>query len=326
VCFDEIHKLPKWKNILKGVFDETETHYQFIVTGSAKIDISKKAGDSLSGRYFTFHLFPLTLREVIGKPSLDQRKDETAENFVISKFDLSLKTDKALDDLLVYGGFPEPFLQHSQIFQNKWSSDYLDRVINEDIGSLTRIVDRDKLHDLYQLLPEMVGSPISENSLATHLETNPPTIKNYLKRLEDFYLSFRVIPYTRNIKRSLLKAAKWYLYDWTRITDTSKRFENYIAVELKTLLSLWSDSTGMDYALCYIRTKDKKETDFLILKQDKPWLLIEVKLSASPLEAHHYSTSQSLGHIPIVQLCHEKNIAAQHKNNVFHISASRFLA
>ena len=57
VCFDEIHKVQGWKNILKGIFDATQEHYQFIVTGSSKLNVLRKAGDSLSGRYFTFHLF-----------------------------------------------------------------------------------------------------------------------------------------------------------------------------------------------------------------------------------------------------------------------------
>jgi len=107
-------------------------------------------------------------------------------------------------------------------------------VITEDIGLLSRITDREKIHDLYQLFPEMIGSPVSENSLASHLESNPVTIKNYLKKLQDFYLAFKITPYSRNIKRSLLKASKWYLYDWARIRDPHKRFENYVAVELNT--------------------------------------------------------------------------------------------
>ncbi len=323
-CFDEIHKMPKWKNILKGIFDETEQHYQFIVTGSAKLDISKRAGDSLSGRYFTFRLFPLTLREILGNPGVSPEECRNAMDFVMNRLNAQKGADKALESLLEYGGFPEAFIHQSAVFGNKWSQDYLDRVITEDLGTLTRIVDRDKLYDLYMLLPEMVASPLSGNSLAAHLETSPVTIKNYLRKLEDFYLLFRITPYSKNIKRSLLKAPKCYLYDWTRVTDRFKRFENFIAVQLQTMISLWTDLTAVPYSLSYVRDKNKKETDFLILKNGTPWLMIESKYSDGEVEKHHLNTARLLGDIPVVQVCREEGIVSQQKKNVFRISASKF--
>lgn len=137
---------------------------------------------------------------------------------------------------------------------------------------------------------------------------------------------FRITPYSKNIKRSLLKASKCYLYDWTRIKDKSKRFENFIAVELQTTLSLWTDLTGVNHSLFYIRDKNKKETDFLIVKENKPWLMVEAKCSDCEVEKHHPATSRLLGDIPVVQVCCEQNIASQQKKNIFRMSASRFLA
>src|SRR3990167_6309461 len=326
VCFDEIHKLNAWKNILKGIFDATQEHYQFIVTGSSKLDIFRKAGDSLSGRYFTFQLFPLTLKEAIGRPQIEKSECANPFDFILTQINRQAKNgQKALEQLLAYSGFPEPFLASKTEFQKKWARDYLDRVITEDIGLLTRIADREKLHDLYQLLPEMIGSPVSENSLAAHLESNPVTIKNYLRKIRDFYLAFKIMPYSRNIKRALLKASKWYLYDWTRVKDPHKRFENYIAVELNSRLSAWQDLTGTEFSLSYIRDKNKRETDFLILKERKPWLMVEVKYSDAPIEGHHIAVSHILGGIPVVQVCFEDNVVFQEEKNAFRLSASRFL-
>lgn len=326
VCFDEIHKAARWKNIVKGIFDATQEHYQFIVTGSAKLDISRRAGDSLSGRYFTFHLFPLTLKEVTGNPVVSAQEPNDALNFILARLNSSEAAGKAIDDLLNYSGFPEPFLSRLETFRNKWSQDYLDRVITEDIGMLTRIADRDKIYDLYRLLPEMSGSPISGNSLAGHLEISPVTVKNYLKRLEDFFLVFHVAPFSRNIKRSLLKASKCYLYDWTRVEDPAGRLENFVAVELNTRIHLWNDLTGAEFTLFYIRDKDKKETDFLITKKKQPWLMVEVKYSDSSVDNHHLTHARALGNVPVVQLCFEKGIAAQEAKNVFRMSVGRFLA
>ncbi|MCG2712480.1 MAG: ATP-binding protein [Candidatus Omnitrophica bacterium] len=323
VCFDEIHKMPKWKNILKGIYDQTEQDYRFIVTGSAKFNISRMAGDSLSGRYFTFHLFPLCLGELKNAKRLAKDNPKNASDFIKQRLDHRGGGKEYLSSLLEYGGFPEPFLRQSKKFHRKWSEDYLDRVINEDIGSMTRIIDKEYLYDLYRLLPEMVGSPVSQQSLASHLELSVPTIKNYLKRLADFYLAFKISPYSKNIKRSLLKASKIYLYDWTRIKDQAKRFENYVACEIQTLIHFWMEVSGEKYSLFYVRNKEKQETDFLILKENKPWCLLEAKYSDSVVAGHHHDISFALGGIPLVQVCREEGVALAQKKNIFRISASQ---
>lgn len=325
VCFDEVHKMPKWKNILKGIYDSSYEKYNFIVTGSAKFDISKRAGDSLSGRFFVFHLFPVCLGELTHSSDLALSAPSSAKAFIEKRLDDSARHDDGLSLLIEYGGFPEPLARQSKKFHAKWSRDYLDTVIKEDISPLTRIMDKESLYDLYRLLPEMVGSPISESSLASHLEISSPTIKNYLKRLEDFYLAFRIYPYSKNIKRSLLKASKCYLYDWTRINDAGKRFENYLAVELRTLINFWMDASSEQYSIFYIRNKEKEETDFVILKEDKPWLLIESKYSDGQIPRHHFETQKMLGDIPLVQICREEGISALQSKNTYRISASRIL-
>ncbi len=326
VCFDEIHKMPKWKNILKAIFDETFDKYRFIITGSAKLNIAKRAGDSLAGRYFTFHLMPLILREIKGQGDAMPGIPSSAEQFIENCLqDKPAHGDQdTLLQLLEYGGFPEPLLHQSHAFHAKWARDYAETVIREDIGALTRIVDREYIYDLYQLLPEMTGSPLSVASLAAHLQISPVTVKNYLRRLEDFYLAFSIRPYTRNIKRSLLKAGKYYLYDWTRIGNVGARFENYVACELRTRLLLWGDASGDDYKLFYIRNKEKQETDFLIVKNGAPWLMVEAKISDDSVGHHHLYTMAILGNIPLVQVCHQTDIAMLQKRSVYRISANRF--
>lgn len=325
VCFDEIHKFPKWKNTLKAVYDASFEHYQFIVTGSAKFDIFKKSGDSLSGRYFTFRLLPLSLAEVT-RSKIQTSPPEDALRFILDKFEPRPETQEALESLLEMSGFPEPFLKQTKSFRAKWAEEYADTVVKEDIGTLTRILDRERLLDLYNLLPEMVGSPLSEASLASHLEISPPTIKNYLKRLEDFYLAFRLQPYSRNIKRALLKAPKGYLFDWTKIQDPAKRFENYIAAELLARLQLWKDASGKKFSLFYVRNKEKEETDFLILKEGAPWMLLEAKTSDGPISGHHFKTQAMLGGIPFVQLSQEKGVHSMQGKNCFRISAACFFS
>ena len=324
LCFDEIHKMPKWKNILKGVYDSSFEHYNFIITGSAKLDIARRSGDSLSGRYFSFHLYPLCLREA-GGGDLRLAVPVSAEAFIKRQLDLTPAKTSALDSLLEYSGFPEPFGSQSNAFHAKWAQDYLDTVIKEDVSMLTRIANKEDIYDLYNLLPQMAGSIISESSLGAHLEISQPTVKSYLKRLEDFYLGFKVHPWTKNIKRALVKASKFYLYDWTRIEDEGARFENYLAVELKTLISLFNDATGADYGLYFIRNKQKEETDFLITHAGKPWLMVEAKLSDAGISRHHFETQRALDGVPFVQVCRKRDVCMMQAKNAYRISVDRFL-
>ena len=326
VCFDEIHKLPKWKNILKSVFDQTQDRLRLVVTGSAKLNLLKSAGDSLAGRYFTFHLLPLTLAEVAGcaRVNATPAVPVSAADFVAGRIDASPVGQDVLEALLTFGGFPEPFLRQNKAFHRKWSADYVDTVIREDIGQLTRIIDRESLHHLYSILPEMVGTPLSEASLAGHLQSSPPTVKNYLRRLADFYLAFPVPPYSRNIKRAILKARKCYLYEWSRINDAGARFENYVACELTAMLQLWNDASGVSFGLFHIRDKMKRETDFLITRENEPWLLLETKLTDRPVDSQHLLHREALGGIPLVQVCQEAGIACKQREGVCRLSATRW--
>ena len=322
ICFDEIHKMPGWKNILKAIYDETGDKYRYIVTGSAKLTTLRRAGDSLAGRYSAFHLFPLTLAETPGATATIE-PPENGSAFLEERINTNPTRDDALTHLITYGGFPEPFIRASRAFHTKWTRDYTDAVIREDIGSLTRIVDREHLVELSELLPEMIGSPVSVASLGVHVQTSQVTLKNYLQRMQDFYLIFPVRPYTKNIKRSLLKAAKYYLYDWTRIENPGARFENYVACELNARVGWWSDISGERFELRYVRTKEKKETDFLLLRNNKPFLLVEAKIGDSSIEAHHFATMDALGHLQFVQVCQTPDILVMQKRDAYRMSATR---
>ena len=324
VCFDEIHKMPKWKNILKGVFDAEGDKFRFIVTGSAKLNLMKRAGDSLAGRYFTFHMMPLSLREIAGVGDLSVVVPESAEEFVEEKLSRKGCSNEGIDALLQYGGFPEPFVSQSKRFYRKWSADYVETVIREDIGTLTRITDRENIYALYDLLPGMTGSPISESSLASHLQISPVTVKRYLRRLEDFYLGFSLSPYSKNIKRALLKSRKFYIFDWARIDDDGDRYETFVACQLRAMLYLWGDASGEQFDLFYIRNKQKQETDFLIVRNGSPWLLIEAKVSDGPVSGHHIQHAAALG-VPFVQLCLQEGVAARQAKSVYRASAAALL-
>jgi len=115
-----------------------------------------------------------------------------------------------------------------------------------------------------------------------------------------------------------------YFFDWTRCRDKSRRFENYVAVELKGMVERWNDQGIGDYDICFVRTKEGKETDFLVVKDQKPWCLFEAKLKDQTTDNHHLKQAKALGGIPVVQICYDNKILKKAGNKIFRISASRF--
>ena len=214
----------------------------------------------------------------------------------------------------------------SERFQRRWWAEYADSVIHEDLASLTRVTDRERVRELYDLLPEMVGSPLSEASVSAHIQVSPPTAKSYLRRLSDFYLAFPLRPWTRNIKRSLLKAAKYYLYDWSTVSEKGARFENWLACEWRARTQFWSDQSDEEFRLHYLRNKEKQETDFLVVRSGRPWLMAEAKWSDGPPAGHHETLRAALGGIPFCQVCRQPGVAVRVRPGVWRVSADRLFA
>ncbi len=321
LCLDEIHKYPKWKNILKDFFDSYGEENGFIVTGSARLDMLRKSGDSLAGRYFTFRLNPVTLSELSGQDWREPPPE--ALNWIEERLNHQYK-EEALAQLLAFSGFPEPLLAASSRFHRKWQDDYVERLVQEDLRDLTRVQELGNIVTLMQLLPSKVSAPLSINSLAENMHLNFSTVATYLKTLELGLLIFRIPPYSKKISRSITKEQKAYFFDWTRLDDPAARFENYAAVEIKTLTELWTDA-GLDrFAVHFIRDRDGKETDFLILRGNRPWLLVEAKLSRTVIDYHHKKNSGALGNIPFVQIVKEEGIVEKREGHFYQISASRF--
>ncbi len=326
VCLDEIHKMPRWKNILKDYFDKFEKDCRFIITGSARLDWFKKSGDSLAGRYFLFKLFPLTLSEVTGTASPGISENEPAQAFIEKKISHVQYAQGGLEQLLNYSGFPEPFTKAAPRFHRRWKQDMTDRLVREDIRDLTKIIEIEHIATMLQLIPERVGSPLSLNSLKEDVGVSYNAVKNAVSAMRLTYILFFVPPYSRKISRTLKKEKKCYFYDWTRCIGLARSFENYVAVELKAMVELWNDSGIGEFDLFYVRTKDGKETDFLVTQNGNPWCFFEVKTTDGSIAAHHYKHSGALGNIPVVQLTHENNILKKTDNLFYRVSASRFFS
>lgn len=285
IIFDEIHKRKRdWKKLLKGYYDSPGRQENFIVTGSGRLNLFQKGGDSLQGRYELFHLLPVTYGEWTNAKPLTGPRDFSAwEPDPVSKVQLD-------SDLIRLGGFPQPLAKGSETFLNKWLDLYLKRLIEEDIRDFSRVELLDKTELLARLLPERICSPISMKSLSEDIEVSREAIKNWIRLFEILYLGFTLPPYNRRIERAIKKERKWYFFQWAFAEDSGSRFENYLAVQLYTACQYWRDSGFGVYELFYVRDQDRREVDFLITKNLKPVVLIEAKSSPEefPSSLKHY--------------------------------------
>jgi predicted AAA+ superfamily ATPase len=307
VIFDELHKMKNWKSWIKGIYDTWGTNPKMLVTGSAKLDIYRKMGDSLAGRFFQFRLHPLDIKEL---------KNE-------------LESDEAFDRLMKFGGFPEPCLKGEEVFYNRWKRSHLDIILRQDLLDIEQNIRNIKaMETLIELLKHRVGSPVSYNSLARDLEKGPKTIKRWLDILEELYVVFKVSPYHKNIARSLLKEPKYYFYDTGQVVgDPGVKLENIVATALLKELNFVEDVSGNITRLHYLRNKDGKEIDFLVVIDNVPCLMIEVKWgSDSPSKNFTYFSKYLDNNIEKIQLVKELKREKSMESGIDVLSVVKWLA
>lgn len=273
LIFDEIHKYKLWKNNIKGLFDKYKEHFHILVTGSARLDLYRRGGDSLFGRYHYYRLHPFSVREVLQKAPVTKVFEEP--NFLASAADLKL----VFNNLLIYGGFPEPFLKQDEAVWRRFQNERLERLIKEDVRDIEAIRDLSLLQTLVEILPRQVGSLFSLNSLREDLQVAHKTITHWVEVLEKFYLHFRIYPFASTRIKSLRHQPKLYFWDWSSIEDHGAKLENMVASHLLKFVHLLQDAFGYKAELQFLRDVEGREVDFLITVDKKPWLAVEVKSS-----------------------------------------------
>lgn len=265
LVLDEVHKYSRWRQVVKGLYDKRGDKLRILVTGSARLDHYRHGGDSLQGRYFFHRLHPFSFAEIGGT------------------------SDGDLQDLLEYGGFPEPFLMASEKETMRWSRDYRSRLITEDLQDLERVKDIALVQQLVLRLPDLVGSPLSINALREDLQVAHQTVARWIQILENLYMVFRIYPFGAPQIRAVKKEAKHYHVDWTVVKDRGVRFENLVACHLLKVCHHLQDTAGRDVELRYFRDVDRREVDFVVMEDGRPTQFIECKTSRrSPNSALRY--------------------------------------
>lgn len=260
LVLDEIHKYKRWRNWLKGLYDKTKSTRQYLVTGSARLDLYRRGGDALTGRYHPYQFHPLSLREIDAefKPSTVQQ-------------------------LLKFGGFPEPFYSESEIDWRRWQEERMHQVLREDLRDLERVEEVVLISRLAEHLPNLVGSPLSLNNLREDLQVAHRTVRNWLEILERLFFMYRISPFGPPGIRAVKKEQKPYLWDWSVVPEDGPRFENLVASQLLKQCHFIKNTEGHRMELRYLRDTDKREVDFVVLKNGHPLFAVECQLRPDPI-------------------------------------------
>ena len=267
VVFDEIHKYTRWKQFLKGFYDVYGRNIRIVATGSAKMDVYKKGGDSMMGRYFPYRMHPFSVAELL---------DVTIPGEGLIRSPRELAKDE-WDALVRFGGFPDPFVKRDVRFSRRWQSLRLEQLTKVDARDLTQVAELDQLAALARILSLRSGEQLVYRNLGNEVGVDEKTAKKWVKALKGLYLGFEVRPWFRNVENSIRKTPKWFVRDWSMVEDVGKRAETMVACHLLKAVECWTDLGFGEFTLNYLRNKRKQEVDFIVARDNVPWFLVEVK-------------------------------------------------
>lgn len=298
VVFDELHKYSRWRNFLKGLYDTHGRALHILVTGSARLDLYRRGGDSLQGRYHHLRLYPLSLKEA----------------------------GCSLHDLMTLGPFPEPLLSGSAAAARRWSRQYRSRLVREDVASLERVDEMGAMEQLSARLPGLVGAPLSLNGLREDLQVAHKTVERWVDILERLMFVFRLAPFGPPRIKAVKKSRKHYHFDWTPIADQGVRFENLIAFHLLKECHYLEDVDGYDTELRFFRDVEGREVDFVQMKAGVPIRFVECKTADTVISPALLYLRRKFPAVEAVQVLATRGVDRIGREGVRLVSADRFLA
>src|SRR5437588_8192195 len=282
---DELHKYSKWKSLLKGFFDTYGDRVHLIVTGSSRLDVFRRGSDSLMGRYLLYRMHPWSVGESL-RTDLPPREIQPPAELTSAEWDA----------LWEHGGFPEPFLRRDSRFTRRWRSLRQEQLSREDLREVAQVGDLGTIETLMQLLAEQSAQQLIYSNLAREIQVSVDTVKRWVDLLARLHYGFMVSTWFRTVTKALRKEPKWFQRDWSGLADDGARAETLVACHLLKAVEGWTDLGFGDFELRYLRDKQKREVDFLVVKDHKPWFLVEVKLSEtslSPSLAHFQAQTKA---------------------------------
>jgi len=285
LILDELHKHAKWKALLKGFFDTYGDRVRILVTGSSRLDIYRRGGDSLMGRYLLYRMHPWSVGELL-RPHVPDRVVQPPASI----------DEEEWQALCNHGGFPEPFLRRDLRFSRRWRSLRKEQLSREDLRDVAHVQDLGTMETLMAILAERSSHQLVYAALANEINVSVDTVKRWIDILGRLHYGFTIRPWFRNVTKALRKEPRWFLRDWSGVADPGDRAETMVGCHLLKAVEGWTDLGFGDFELRYLRDKAKREVDFVVVRDRKPWFLVEVKrtdTALSPALAHFQTQTRA---------------------------------
>ncbi len=262
LIIDEIQKHKNWQTLVGELL--IKPSYSLLITGKIYFKSTINQNPNKGSKSLLYRVHPLSVSELIDPSMRD------AEILLPAPIENEL-----YQNLLKFGGFPKPLLAGNQKTYTRWKNHRIDQLFEEDIQKDSRINEDKKMRLLADTLQTLAGKEVNYSTLSKTIQVSDQTIRAWIASLESFYYCYMVRPWSLNVERSLTKEPKAYLYDWSSIKDKRQRYKNFIASHLLKAVQFWTDDGLAHFELHYLRDKDQHAVDFLITRNQIPWILVE---------------------------------------------------
>jgi predicted AAA+ superfamily ATPase len=252
LAIDEAQNIPDIGSKIKLILDEIRP-ICVLASGSSSFDLQNKTGEPLVGRSKTFRLAPFSQKE-------------------ISIMETAFETQQNLEERLVYGSYPEIVMMKSINDKSDYLREMASSYLLKDILAIDGLKNASKMRNLLRLIAFQLGQEVSLDELGRQLGMSKNTAEKYLDLLSKSFILFRLGAYSKNLRKEIAKAGKWYFYDvgirnalisdFKQIAlrnDIGALWENYIIGE--KLKNCWNSCLPKNFY--FWRTYDKQEIDFI---------------------------------------------------------------
>lgn len=193
LVIDEAQVIPEIGKILKLIIDSFKD-LTVIASGSSAFDLSNQTGEPLTGRSFTYYLYPIAQLE-------------------LAEYENGLQTTQNLEERLIFGSYPEIFQLETLAEKAQYLTDLIKSYLFKDILMYENVQNSNKLMELLKLIAFQVGAEVSIDELSRSLGISKNTVDRYLDLLSKVFIVYRVGGYSNNLRKEVTKSSKWYFYD-----------------------------------------------------------------------------------------------------------------
>ena len=283
VILDEIQRSPELFPVLRGLIDRNREKGrragQFLLLGSASMDLLRQSSESLAGRISYIEMGGLNLAEVGG----NQQDRQT---------------------LWLRGGFPDSYLAADDDIAMDWLENLIRTYLERDVPQMGFRVPAARLRRLWTMLAHLQGETINYSKLAANLEVDAKTVSHYIDILTDLLLLRRLEPWHVNVKKRLVKSPRYYVRD-SGLLHRLLGINSYDALLANPVLGKSWEGFVIENILsvlpgraetCFYRTAGGAEVDLVIKMPSSEIWAIEIKYGVAPKPGKHYSqTCEDVG-------------------------------